>query len=84
MADNLMTTEETLLAYSEWLDSEGLIVSDRDGDDRPHADLAKQFVEDWETDPNRSTLAGRALAKFLAGFQEAGQKILDALNEASK
>lgn len=33
-----------LVDYSEWLDSEGLVVSDRDGDPRPHDVLAQEFL----------------------------------------
>lgn len=35
-----------LLAYSEWLDSEGLIVGDAESDDlRTHEQLVMQFIE---------------------------------------
>ncbi len=44
---------QTLLAFSEWLDSEGLIVSDQgDGaDKRAHDDLAAEFVRKRATPP---------------------------------
>lgn len=61
-----MSTEDTLLAYSEWLDGEGLVVPDatEDGeaDDRSHAELVDAFLEHWESNPSRGTLAGRAPA----------------------
>lgn len=40
--------EETLplplLAYSEWLDSQGVIVGDDEGDDRTHEQLVLDFL----------------------------------------
>lgn len=69
--ENLMTTEDTLLAYSEWLDSQGLIVGDKTEDSRSHDELAKQFVEDWESDPNRATLAGRVFIRAFKKIREA-------------
>lgn len=48
-----MNTQDTLLAYSEWLDSQRLIVSNvPDGDtdcrdDRSHDQLAKDFITQW-------------------------------------
>lgn len=55
----MMNTEDTLLAYSEWMDSEGLVVSDDDGDDRTHSELVDAFLEYWDSNPDRATLAGR-------------------------
>lgn len=56
-----MNTQDTLLAYSEWLDSEGLIVNDQDpdADKRSHDELAQEFISQWEADAQRATLAGR-------------------------
>lgn len=65
-----MTTQQTLVAYSEWLDSEGLIVSDRGNvtgqndeppveDKRTHDDLAREFIAYWKSNENRAALAGR-------------------------
>lgn len=51
-----MDTKDTLLAYSEWLDSEGLVSGE---DARSHEVLASEFVHQWESDPSRATLAGR-------------------------
>ncbi len=44
-----MNTQDTLLAYSEWLDTQGLIVSDldEDADKRSHDELAREFTERW-------------------------------------
>ena len=46
-----MNTKDTLLAYSEWLDSQGLIVGESDGDDRSHDSLADDFIEQWKGQP---------------------------------
>jgi hypothetical protein len=56
-----MDTHDTLQAFSEWLDSQGLIVSDQtpDGDTRTHDQLAADFIADWEGRPNTAHLAGR-------------------------
>lgn len=61
-----MDTRDTLIAYSEWLDSEGLIVPQvvgPGGDDRTHQTLAEEFIEFWETHPHTGTLAGREPVK---------------------
>lgn len=52
-----MNTVDTLLAFSEWLDGEGLIpvLTDGGGDSRSHEQLAKDFVEQWQG----KTLAGQ-------------------------
>jgi hypothetical protein len=41
-----MSTVDILLAYSEWLDSQGLVVSDQgeDADKRTHEELAREFA----------------------------------------
>ena len=47
----MMNLEDTLLAFSEWLDGQGIIAPPEDfegGDDRTHADLAAQFIEQWD------------------------------------
>lgn len=50
-----MDTQDTLMMYSEWLDSQGLIVSDAAHlDPRSHSQLAADFIEHWEG----SALAG--------------------------
>lgn len=53
-----MNLQDTLLAYSEWLDSERLIVSDhmsrKDGkalDGRSHDELAREFIAQWKGAP---------------------------------
>lgn len=48
-----MNTRDTLLAYSEWLDSLGLVASDLDEDDdqRSHDELAQEFIDQWEGTP---------------------------------
>ena len=43
-----MNLEDTLLAYSEWLDGEKVIKPNTDEDDRDHGTLVSQFVEYWE------------------------------------
>lgn len=42
-----MNTIDTLLAYSEWLDGEGLVASDQGeiADKRPHDQLVRDFIE---------------------------------------
>lgn len=61
-----MSTQETLLAFSEWLDSEGLVLpegrvktQDRREDNRSHDELAREFIQQWEARPGTATLAGR-------------------------
>lgn len=61
-----MSTQETLLAAFEWLDSEGYIVGDAEGcglgpspSDKTHDDLAREFIQQWEARPGTATLAGR-------------------------
>lgn len=56
-----MNTTDTLLAFGEWLDSEGLVKSDSgpNADKRTHEDLAKEFIEQWEARPNTAPLAGK-------------------------
>lgn len=66
----MMNTHDTLVAFSEWLDSEGLIVSDGMGkplstfgavdhstppDKRSHDELATEFMEQWEGSPLAGT-----------------------------
>lgn len=54
-----MDLHDTLLAYSEWLDSQGLIVPDTEGytrnnlkpDGRSHDQLARDFVKEWSGAP---------------------------------
>jgi|GEM_PF-5750201 len=38
--------KDTLLAFSEWLDSEGLIKPDTGKDKRTHEELASEFIAD--------------------------------------
>lgn len=61
-----MDLKDTLMAYSEWLDSEHLITSDVRGDHRrtlpdkrTHEELAKEFIDWWEDNPDRAPLVGR-------------------------
>lgn len=59
MTQREMTLKETLMTFSEWLDTEGLIVGDDDsGDTRTHEDLAKDFVLDWNSAPRGARLVG--------------------------
>lgn len=53
----MMNTHDTLLAFSEWLDSQGLIVSDQTpGEDtRTHDELATEFMEQWKGSPLAGT-----------------------------
>lgn len=76
-----MTTQDTLLAYSEWLDSEGLVKSDQGKDKRSHDELAQAFIEHWESNEDRATLAGRVGAKFVAMLSKA---LHDAANSLSQ
>lgn len=46
-----MKTKDLLLAYSEWLDGEGLVRSDDEGDERTHEELADAFVAQWQGVP---------------------------------
>ncbi len=41
-----MDLQDTLLAFSEWLDSEGLIKPDTGKDKRTHEELAREFIEE--------------------------------------
>lgn len=52
-----MNTHDTLLAFSEWLDGQGLIVSDQtpDADTRTHDQLAAEFIEQWAGFPLAGT-----------------------------
>lgn len=50
-----MNTVDTLLAYSEWLDGEHLIVSDQGDDKRAHEELAREFIEQWDGQPLAGT-----------------------------
>lgn len=82
--EDTMSTRDTLSAYSEWLDSQGLILPDNKGDDRPHDDLAQEFITHWESNEHRAVLAGRLVPRLLAGLRDAGQKMLDVFNEAQQ
>lgn len=67
-----MDTKDTLLAYSEWLDSQGLMAKVSGVDDRSHDDLATEFIKYWEVaDPPKATLAGRE--------GDVGKKVTEAL-----
>ena len=54
-----MDLQDTLLAFSEWLDGEGLMKTPKGKDKRTHEDLAREFIEEWESTDTRATLAGR-------------------------
>jgi hypothetical protein len=41
-----MTTEDTLLAFSEWLDGENITPGDP-SDGRTHQELAQEFIAQW-------------------------------------
>lgn len=61
MAQREMTLEETLQTFSEWIDTEGLIVGDDEsGDDRTHEDLARDFIAHWNGSPRGARLLGDA------------------------
>lgn len=74
-----MSTEDTLLAFSEWADGQGLYRES--SDDRSHQDLAREFIRDWEEDEDRATLAGRVGAKFTRVLAKA---LNDAANALSR
>lgn len=82
-----MSTRDTLLAYSEWLDSQHLIVSDKEGytqpvrdhDGRSHDQLAQDFIAHWEADDRGADLAGRAWERLLEKVADASRQILDSL-----
>lgn len=44
MAVSKDDAQSLVFQYSEWLDGEGLIVSDEQGDDRTHEQLANEFL----------------------------------------
>lgn len=71
-----MSTKDTLLAFSEWLDGEGFRGPD---DDRTHQDLANAFIEDWEGVERGATLAGSADGS--ADVEVALNKAVDTLVE---
>lgn len=54
-----MSTPETLSAFSQWLDEQGIIVATEE-DNRSHDQLARTFIQEWESNPNTATLAGRS------------------------
>jgi len=50
--------QDTLLAYSEWLDGQGLVLGEEASrDPRTHQDLAGDFIADWQA-KDRATLVG--------------------------
>jgi hypothetical protein len=75
----VMSTQDTLLAFSEWLDGEGYMVATglAWSGDKTHEELARDFIEDWESNPHRATLAGRLGVKFVDALSKA-------LEDASK
>lgn len=59
-----MSTRDTLLHYSEWLDSQGVIRPDEESHphhavERSHDELAQEFIAHWEADERGASLAGR-------------------------
>jgi hypothetical protein len=46
-----LNLQDTLLAYSEWLDGEGFVVGDKEGDSRSHDQLVLDFISQWEGKP---------------------------------
>jgi len=83
---NVMSTQDTLLAFSEWLDTERIChVKDHDdlspGADVTHEDLARQFIEHWESVPERATLAGRLGAQVGEALRGFVNQIAEALEE---
>lgn len=78
-----MSTRDTLLHFSEWLDSEHLIVGDQaDGaDKRTHEQLAEQFIEHWEADERGANLAGRAWERMVASVTKTFNDVMQAMPE---
>ena len=54
----MMNLQSTLLAYSEWLDSEGLVIGDNGEDKRTHNELVDEFIEQWEGNDLTEPLIG--------------------------
>lgn len=85
-----MSTRDTLLAFSEWLDSEGLIVGDQErtvvgspavADQRTHEELAEAFIAHWEADERGAILAGRALPLLVVKIKAGVQAAFDAMEQ---
>lgn len=76
MDKTFMTTQDTLMAFSEWLDGEGIAVC-KTSDKRSHDDLARQFVEHWESDPRRGILAGRVTTYATTYIMDSIQEFAD-------
>jgi hypothetical protein len=57
-----MNIVETLLAFGEWLDDRGECYNaNHPGDvEETHEEVAKAFIEWWNSDPNRAPLAGES------------------------
>lgn len=89
---DVMSTQDTLLAYSEWLDSQHLIASDTEGysqpvrehpDGRSHDQLAKDFIAHWEANEDRAILAGRVGAALGKAFETFVTDVRAALDKQS-
>lgn len=83
---NVMSTQDTLLAFSEWLDGENIChAKEHDdltpGDDVTHDDLARQFIEHWESNPQRATLAGRFSAQIGAALRKMAESVAKAIED---
>lgn len=72
-----MKTKDLLLAYSEWLDGEGLVTSDDEGDKRTHEELAGAFVAQWQGVPFADDVASPDDVNWAFS-----QRLADALIEA--
>lgn len=68
MTRTTMGIGDTLLAFSEWLDGQGLLVNDGvpDDDTRTHEDLAVAFLAWWAENPARANLLPQALMRSRA------------------
>lgn len=94
---NQMSLQDTLLAYSEWLDGEKLMARPEDQsppyDQMSHQDLAEQFLEHWNSDPNRALLRPKDIVSWIdpsenlqlsrdsmVALPSPDQKVVEALN----
>lgn len=63
-----MNTHDTLLAFSEWMDTEKICHDPRHDPlavdtNVTHEQIVVQFIEHWESNPQRAPLAGREPVK---------------------
>lgn len=74
-----MNTQDTLMAYSEWLDGEKKLMRDEELA-TTHEDLVKEFLDYWADVPDRAPLAGR---EALLGYATTEQLINELQARAS-